>query len=218
MAGYFDWQHAHAEDCLVADPVRAARRSSASRPRPKARPISSAATGPSTGWLATPSGMLGRTPDYVNVTLAGFVARRDIFERNGDGPGADAPRGLPPRSRARDLSLTHTIINPVIDKAVGDVEGLNGELAAARRAPDAERHRASAARRSWRRSARSRTSSSSIRATPCPGTPIPPTRCRFSMPLATPGLHTLCRDHYGRCGERRRPPVLAPASTSRTRS
>ena len=27
-----------------------------------------------------------------------------------------------------DLSLTHTIINPVIDKAVGDIEGINADL------------------------------------------------------------------------------------------
>jgi aromatic ring hydroxylase len=73
--------------------------------------------------------MLGRTPDYVNVTLAGFAARRDIFESNGDKRAADALVAFQREVALRDLSLTHTIINPVIDKAKSDVDGINADLA-----------------------------------------------------------------------------------------
>src|SRR5262249_58928021 len=114
MAGYFDWQLQHADDCLVTDPVSGA-------------PMSASLIVPHTAddlrrrnrcfdRLARYSaGMLGRTPDYVNVTLAGFVARADVFARRGDSKGAERLRRFHREVIERDLSLTHTIIHPVID-------------------------------------------------------------------------------------------------------
>ena len=129
MADYFDYQLEHADDCLVED-AETGELINASHLIPlcdddlrrRHRALDR---------LARYSiGMLGRTPDYVNVTVAGFVAQRSLFEKNGDTRAGEALVGVPARGRAsNDLSLTHTIINPVIDKAVGDVEGINADLA-----------------------------------------------------------------------------------------
>ena len=198
MAGYFDWQLEHADDCLVADPDTGAPMS-ASLIVPKNADDLARRTRCLDRLARYSEGMLGRTPDYVNVTLAGFVARADIFARSGDTRGAERLCRFHREVIEKDLSLTHTIINPVIDKAIGDVEGLNGELAFA---SCAGRARASccAGRRSWPRSARSPTSFSCTRACRCRATASPDYALSYSIPLATPGLHTLCRDHYGTAG------------------
>ena len=71
MAGYFDWQHRHAEQCLIED--EQGRRVSVSHLIPRSREdLARRHTG--LEQLARYSvGMLGRTPDYVNVTFAGFA-------------------------------------------------------------------------------------------------------------------------------------------------
>jgi aromatic ring hydroxylase len=193
MAGYFDWQLEHADECLVTDPVTG-------------EPMSASSIVPRTAAdlarrnrcfdrLARYSaGMLGRTPDYVNVTLAGFVARADIFAR-----GAERLRRFQRQVIEKDLSLTHTIIHPVIDKGIGELEGVNGELATrvVRRTDEGIVLRGA-----------------KILATlgpfadelfVYPGQPLPREASPdyalcFSIPLATPGLHTVCRDHYGASG------------------
>jgi len=193
MAGYFDWQLEHADECLVTDPVTG-------------EPMSASSIVPRTAADLTrrnrcfdrlarySAGMLGRTPDYVNVTLAGFVARADIF-----GGGAERLRRFQRQVIEKDLSLTHTIIHPVIDKGIGELEGVNGELATrvVRRTDEGIVLRGA-----------------KILATlgpfadelfVYPGQPLPREASPdyalcFSIPLATPGLHTVCRDHYGASG------------------
>ena len=125
MAGYFDWQIAHAEDCLVPDQVTGA-------------PMNASLLVPRTAddlarrhrcfeRLAHYAfGMLGRTPDYVDVTLAGFVARSDVFAKGTDRSAAERLERFHRIVIERDLSLTHTIIQPAIDKGVAELQGLNG--------------------------------------------------------------------------------------------
>ncbi|MFZ2469927.1 MAG: 4-hydroxyphenylacetate 3-hydroxylase N-terminal domain-containing protein, partial [Parvibaculum sedimenti] len=95
-----------------------------------------------------------------------------------------------------DLSLTHTIIHPVVDKSLPDTQGVNGECAlkVVRRTKDSIVVRGA-----------------KILATlgpfadelfVYPGVPQPPsvnpdTLLAFSIPMNTKGLITLCRDHYG---------------------
>ena len=195
MAGYFDWQHQHADDCLVEDPETG-------------KPMSASLIVPRTAddlqrrhrafdrFARYSMGMLGRTPDYVNVTLAGFVARRDIFTSKGDTKYADRLARFYREVVDGDLSLTHCIIHPTIDKSMPDTEGLNGELAlrVVRRTKDSIIVRGA-----------------KILATlgpfadeqfVYPGVPQPPgtdpaTLLAFSVPVGTKGLITLCRDHYG---------------------
>ncbi|HEY0519430.1 MAG TPA: 4-hydroxyphenylacetate 3-hydroxylase N-terminal domain-containing protein [Ilumatobacteraceae bacterium] len=200
IAEYFDYQHRHADDCLVED-RESGERINASHLIPltdddlrrRHRALDR---------LARYSiGMLGRTPDYVNVTVAGFVAQRRLFEKNGDVRAGAALTAFQRDVALRDLALTHTIINPVIDKSVGDVEGINAQLAPRiiRRTEDGIV-----------------VSGSKILGTlgpfadenfvypahPLPKDADPDYALCFSVPVGAKGLHTVCRDHYGVEGTR----------------
>jgi aromatic ring hydroxylase len=195
MAGYFDWQHAHADKCLVPDP-ETGKPMSASLIIPKSADDLRRRHAGFECFAQYSNGMLGRTPDYVNVTLAGFVARSDIFNAKGDTTFADRLQRFYREVVERDLSLTHTIIHPVVDKSLPDLEGVNGQLAlrVVRRTKDGIVVRGA-----------------KILATlgpfadelfVYPGQPQPPnadpaTLLAFSIPMGTKGLITLCRDHYG---------------------
>jgi len=195
LADYFDYQHTHAEDCLMADP-ETGEPINVSHILPRSAD-DLARRHVALDRLARYSvGMLGRTPDYVNVTLAGYAARRDLFERNGDTRAADAIVAFQQEVARRDLSLTHTIINPVIDKARGDLEGINGELTF----------------RVVRRTSDSIVVSGSkvlgtlgpfadenfvYPAQPLPKGSDPAYAIVFSAPVGAKGVHTVCRDHYG---------------------
>lgn len=195
MASYFDWQLAHAEECLVEDP-QTGKPMSASLIVPKSAEDLQRRHRAFDCFARYSNGMLGRTPDYVNVTLAGFVARSDIFNAKGDTTHSDRLKRFYREVVEKDLSLTHTIIHPVVDKGLPDTEGVNGEIA-------------------LRVVRRTETSiivrGAKILATlgpfadelfVYPGQPQPPgtdpaTLLAFSIPMGTKGLITLCRDHYG---------------------
>src|SRR5579871_6526307 len=63
-------------------------------------------------------GLLGRSPDYINVTLAGFAGRRDVWAMNGNEQGAANLVAFQREVSERDLCLTHAIVNPTVDKAL----------------------------------------------------------------------------------------------------
>jgi aromatic ring hydroxylase len=200
MAGYFDWQNQYADECLVPDPVTG-------------EPMNASLIKPATAHdlalrhrcfdrLARYSfGMLGRTPDYVNVTLAGFAARADMFTKGNDRTYADRLTRFHREVIERDLSLTHTIIQPAIDKGVNDLQGINANLAA---------------RIVGRTSNGVIVRGAKVLATlgpfadelfVYPAAPLPPGASAdyalcFSIPMATKGLITLCRDHFGTAADR----------------
>ena len=118
IAGVFDRQHAFPDDCLTPDPESGEPinighlipRSVADlkrRNRGLAR-IAEATVG-----------LMGRTPDYMSVKFASFAARahdwRGAEGRNEE--GADNIVRFQKRIAREDISLTHTIIHPTIDKA-----------------------------------------------------------------------------------------------------
>jgi 4-hydroxyphenylacetate 3-monooxygenase len=74
-------------------------------------------------------GLMGRTPDYMNVTFAGFAGRADEWAVNGNERGAANLVAYQKVLARKDLSLTHTIIHPTIDKAKGDVPEPGNEVA-----------------------------------------------------------------------------------------
>src|SRR5258708_12345277 len=65
-------------------------------------------------------GLMGRTPDYMNVTFAGFAGRPDEWGMNGNEAGAERLVAYQKFLRRGDLSLTHTIVQPTVDKATRD--------------------------------------------------------------------------------------------------
>ena len=63
-------------------------------------------------------GIMGRTPDYMNVTFAGFAGERTPW-LGPDGKnerGHDNLRNYQRMIARDDLSLTHTIVHPTIDR------------------------------------------------------------------------------------------------------
>jgi 4-hydroxyphenylacetate 3-monooxygenase/anthranilate 3-monooxygenase (FAD)/4-hydroxyphenylacetate 3-monooxygenase len=93
MAGYFDWQNAHAEDCLVPDPDTGAPMN-ASLIVPRNADDLARRHRCFDRFARYSFGMLGRTPDYVNVTLAGFNARSDMFTSGKNNTPAERLKGF----------------------------------------------------------------------------------------------------------------------------
>lgn len=126
MAGYFDYQHAYAEETLTRTPNGGLMNVSHLLPK-SAEDLQTRHV--AFDRLARYSmGMLGRTPDYVNVVLAGHVSRRDIFEKYGDPIFHDRLVQYQQEVIDGDLALTHTIVHAAIDKSVGEFEGINEDL------------------------------------------------------------------------------------------
>src|SRR5215831_10190116 len=64
-------------------------------------------------------GLMGRTPDYMNVTFAGFAGRCDEWAINGNEEGAENLVRYQKTLRREDLSLTHTIVHSTVNLAKG---------------------------------------------------------------------------------------------------
>ena len=195
MAGYFDWQHRFADDCLVDNPdAESVTNACLLIPRTA---DDLAKRHRSFERLARYSyGMLGRTPDYVQTVLSGFAARDDGFIADGDRRYCERIRAYHREVAQRDLSLTHAIIQPAIDKASSPVDGVNADLAL---------------RVVERKNDRLIVSGARVLATKAPfadeifiypAHPLPPNSpeayaIAFSIPIATPGVQVICRDHTG---------------------
>lgn len=195
MAGYFDWQHRYADDCLVENPDTGTVTNACLLIPRNAEDL--ARRHRSYDRLARYSyGMLGRTPDYVQTVLSGFAARDDGFAADGDTRYGERIRAYHKEVARRDLSLTHAIILPAIDKSISPVDGVNGEIAL--KVVD-------------RKSDRLVVSGARVLATKAPfadeifvypAHPLPPGSpeefaIAFAIPIATPGVHVMCRDHTG---------------------
>jgi aromatic ring hydroxylase len=195
MAGYFDWQTTHAADCVVENSaVNEQTNASLLVPR---TPADLAARSKAFDRLARYSfGMLGRTPDYVNVTLSGFAARRDVFDVDGGTTFGDRVVAFHQEVARGDLSLTHAIVNPNIDKGQNDVTGLNGRLAVhvVRRTKDSVIIRGSKMLATLGPFADEMFVYPSA---PLPVDAPPEYAIAFSIPMNTKGLIVLCRDHTG---------------------
>ena len=188
LAGYFDWQHSHANECL-SDGENISHRIPRCLDDLSRRHVGLER-------LARYSaGMLGRTPDYVNVTFAGFAGQPAIWKQAGNDQGYENLIAFQREAAERDLALTHTIIHPIVDKRVRDYEGENGRLALNKVDETAESIVVSGAR------ILATLGPFADELTVYPGHPIPTDQpelaLAFSVPMNAPGLKVICRDHYG---------------------
>jgi 4-hydroxyphenylacetate 3-monooxygenase oxygenase component len=195
MAELFDLQHAHPDACLMPDPetgeaINASHMIPRSRADLERRHVCLQQIAEHT------VGLMGRSPDYMNVTFAGFAGRTDEWGAFGNEAGAANLVAFQRRLRRADLSLTHTIIQPTIDKSQPDINAGDGEIALHVVGETASGIVVRGAR---------------ILATLAPfadelavypGMPLPPDGQRyalsFAIPMATPGLKFLCRDSVSR--------------------
>src|SRR5262249_11242572 len=74
-------------------------------------------------------GLMGRTPDYMNVTYAGFAGNRVGWAGNGNEAGAERLVAYQKFLRRDDISLTHTIVQPTVDKALSDAPQAGNQYA-----------------------------------------------------------------------------------------
>jgi len=119
LAEVFDLHHKQADVCLMPDP-ETGEPIPVSHMIPRSRE-DLAKRGKALRQVAEYSmGLMGRTPDYMNVTFAGFAGRPDEWGMNGNEAGAERLVAYQKVLRRGDISLTHTIVQPTVDKATGD--------------------------------------------------------------------------------------------------
>jgi aromatic ring hydroxylase len=209
IAAYYDLQFEHPEELLIPDP-ESGERINISHMQPRSIDDLRRRGAGLTRIAELSLGAMGRTPDYLNVTFAGFADDEQRWA-GADGRNAEGYANLvafQQRLRRDDLSLTHTIVHPTVDRQADKVFAGNpvplhkvGETAdsivvrgarlLATLAPFADEQ------------------------TVYPGHPLPPGAppeyaLAFTVPMDAPGLVFLCRDSATRPDA---DPLDAPFST-----
>jgi anthranilate 3-monooxygenase (FAD) / 4-hydroxyphenylacetate 3-monooxygenase len=69
-------------------------------------------------WAEATFGLMGRTPDFLNCTLAAFADAADVFERGGKQFATNVGRYYE-YARSNDLMLTHALVPPQNDRSAG---------------------------------------------------------------------------------------------------
>ncbi|MFN8473816.1 MAG: 4-hydroxyphenylacetate 3-monooxygenase, oxygenase component [Anaerolineae bacterium] len=80
-------------------------------------------------WADASGGMLGRSPDYLNRAIMAYAAAADYLAENDPRHGQHV-RAYYDYVRENDLTLTHSLINPQANRAVGPAQQADPYLAA----------------------------------------------------------------------------------------
>ena len=197
LAAVFDRQHEYPDDCLMPDPetgesINVSHMIPRSKDDLKRRHVGLVR-------IAEASvGLMGRTPDYMNVTFAGFAGERAAWlgtdGRNEE--GHDNLIAFQKQLAREDISLTHTLVHPTINRATDNV--FEGNPVPLHKVGDTEH---GIVVRGGRILATLAPFSDEIAV--YPGHPLPPGAppefaLSFSIPMDTPGLIFLCRDSASR--------------------
>ena len=127
LAGVFDLQHEYKEDMLVPSPDDGSL-INVTHIIPRSREDLESRRRAIEKMAAYSAGMMGRTPDYLNVTLSCFAGRADVWGRRDNEQGARNLMNYYKYVRDHDLSLTHAIINPQVDRSKPEAEQGQGEV------------------------------------------------------------------------------------------
>jgi 4-hydroxyphenylacetate 3-monooxygenase oxygenase component len=195
LADVFDLQHRHADRCLIADP-ETGERINASHMIPRSLGDLRKRHECLVAIAEYSVGLMGRTPDYMNVTYAGFAGRAEEWAINGNEEGAARLVAYQKKLRREDISLTHTIIQPTIDKALGDAPRAGNTVSLRKVGKTANGIVVSGAR------VLSTLAPFADELAVYPGAPLPEGADDFALsfciPMSAPGLKFLCRDSYSR--------------------
>lgn len=74
------------------------------------------------------AGIMGRSPDYLNITFACYASRLDVWKKYGDEQGAKNLENYFHYIRENDLCLTHCIVNPQVDRSIPEAMQGGGEV------------------------------------------------------------------------------------------
>ncbi len=80
-------------------------------------------------WSRRTFGMMGRSPDYINRAISAYAGGADFLSQQ-DPRFGDNARRYHAHVREKDLCLTHTLINPQANRAVGAARQADPFLAA----------------------------------------------------------------------------------------
>ena len=119
IAAYYDAHHEHPDEMVIADPDNG-EDIGISHMQPRSIEDLRRRHAGLLRAAELSLGTMGRTPDYMNVTFAGFAMDRTRWA-GADGANDKGYENLVEfqrRLRRDDLSLTHTIVHPTIDKAI----------------------------------------------------------------------------------------------------
>lgn len=193
LASLFDRQHDHADRMLFPDP-ESGEHVSVTHLIPKSaadlarRHEAIACTAERT------LGLMGRSPDYINVTLAGFAGRPDVWSRDGNDEGTANLIAYQRQVMLNDWALTHAIVNPTVDRSLPETAAGDGEVVVHKVADTSTGIIVRGAR------ALATLAPFSDEMFVYPGYPLAAGAEKyaviFAVPLATPGLRLLCRDSY----------------------
>src|SRR5919202_319195 len=193
LARLFDLQHEDSATFLMDSPD-AGRPVNVTHIQPKSREdlerrrIASKRTADET------VGMMGRAPDYLNYTFACFAARADVGARYGNEEGARNLVEYQKLMRDSDLSLTHTLVNPQVDRSVPEAEQLGGEVSL-HKVEDTEN---GILVRGARMLATLAPFADELAVYPGSDLRLQDAKYAicFSIPMTTPGLKFICRDSF----------------------
>jgi 4-hydroxyphenylacetate 3-monooxygenase len=195
MAALFDFQHAHPDEMLMPSPTTG-KLVNVTHIEPKSQADLERRRIAIKLWSELHGGIMGRSPDYLNVTFALFAARADVWARRGNERGAENVVNYHRLMRDRDLSTTHTLINPQIDRSRPDAEAGAGEISLHKVGESAE----GIIVRGARMLATLAPYADEISV--YPGSPLRLQDTRyalcFAIPMNTPGLKVILRDSYAK--------------------
>jgi 4-hydroxyphenylacetate 3-monooxygenase oxygenase component len=118
LAEVYDLQHQAADVCLMPDP-ETGEQINVSHVIPRSREDLQRRHHCLERIAEYSVGLMGRTPDYMNVTYAGFAGRCDEWAVNGNERGADNLVRFQKSLAREDISLTHTIVHSTVDMSKG---------------------------------------------------------------------------------------------------
>lgn len=194
MAEYFDYQWEYEDDCLYTDP-QSGEKVSIAHMRPSSRDDISLRHRAFDRFARYSMGMLGRTPDYVNVVLAGHVSRSDLWESASSPVYYERISNYQRYVAVNDLALTHTIVHANIDKSIGSLDGMNADLTL----QVVDRTAEGIVVRGAKVLATLGPIADEIYV--YPAVPVQPGyekyAISFAVPIDTQGISIICRDHYG---------------------
>ena len=191
IADVFDLQHERADVCLMPDP-ETGEPINISHMIPRSLADLERRHAGLQAIAEFTVGLMGRTPDYVNVTYAGFAGCHDEWSHNGNEQGAANLIAYQKHMARADLSLTHAIIHPTTDRAKGAVP-LGMDEVSLHKVAETEHGIVVRGVRVLATLAPFADEIAVYPAAPMPDA-NPLHALSFAIPMATPGLKFLCRD------------------------
>lgn len=197
VSSIFDLQHDHPADMIATDPTSGARVATSHIIPRSGEDLARRHRALEHVTRAT-FGLVGRSPDYVNISLAGFAGRSSTFAVQGNEHGAANLARFHHEAMLGDYAMTHALVNLNVDRRRHETRGGDGEIVVHKVAETAE----SIVVRGSRGLATLAPFSDEIFV--YPGYPMPADAddysISFSVPVDTPGVKLFCRDSYSRPG------------------